>query len=557
MGRLLRMRSALLVVCLISTEAHAQSVGNAPAAPLADAASPPLTHGGPVSDERDQFRFGYSGYFRAPFRVGVGRKDTVRAEGDESKTTFHVPILPDDQYVNWQHTRHNERDWAEMFFSMGNSWVSGTLAIEAFNFTDAAWKEEDSQFGIAQGWVSLRPKLGWEGARLEVKLGSFSSRYGTAGRYDAGEYDTYLFGRTHAMGETVRLDLEQGEFELWFEQGLGGKRPNPKVSNRGRFTLLAHGHAGATWSDTLSLGLHALTSWTQHEMPSLGLDLPPDGTVMFDTAVPDGRLSVWGADLEWRGGAWGRLYAGYSRTQASYAFTVAPAIEVIHSLGGGEFSLGVVDQYLEAPLNPRDDRTMVQDCHAADVWNVADCGKGNGVIDTLLAQYELSVRDLSDAFSAHSLFGQTDLKAKFYGMLNRVSSETRVVPEYRSYRKLKYGVDLEFDPLPGLGVGLRADRVEPQDHFPEQAFSVLSPRVSFRSQFLSRETLTLQYSRYFYARRECASDRPLGCTQAPPSGTAPDGFGSAPGVNQDATTRGAAAARPDLSAIKLEASIWW
>jgi hypothetical protein len=510
-----------------------------------------------VTDESDTLRFSYSGYFRVPFRVGMGRKDSVRAEGDESKTTLHVPILPDDQYVNWQHTRHNERDWAETFFSVGNAWITGTVAIDAFNFTDAAWKEEDAQFGIAQGWLSFRPKISWEGAQLEAKLGSFSSRYGTAGRYDAGEYDTYLFGRTHAMGETVRLEVNRGDFGFWLEEGLGGKRPNPKVSNRGRFTLLAHGHAGVSWNDELKLGLHALTSWTQEEMHSLGLDTAPDGTIKFDTPVPDGRLSVWGGDLEWLGGSWGRLYAGFSHTQARYAFTVAPAIEAIHSLGGGEFSLGVVDQYLEAPLNPRNDVTKVQDCHAADVWNIADCGKGNGSINTLLGQYEVSLRDLTDALSTRSLFGRTDLKAKLYGMLNFVSSETRVVPSYRDYRKLKYGVDLEFDPLAQFGVGLRADRVEPQNHFREQSFSVLSPRIVFRSQFVSREALTLSYSHYFYAQRECAAGEPLRCTQAPPSGTAPDGFGSAPGVNQDATTRGAPSARPDLNAVKLEASMWW
>jgi hypothetical protein len=164
---------------------------------------------------------------------------------------------------------------------------------------------------------------------------------------------------------------------------------------------------------------------------------------------------------------------------------------------------------------------------------------------------------LTDALSTQSAFGQTDLKAKLYGMLNFVSSETRVVPAYRDYRKLKYGVDVQFDPLAEFGVGLRADHVQPQSHFREQSFSVLSPRLTFRSQFVSRETLTLQYSHYFYAQRECALGAPLACTQAPPSGTAPDGFGSAPGVNQDATTRGATAQRPDLNAVKLEASMWW
>ena len=518
---------------------------------------------GPEAGEDGELRFNYSGYLRAPMRVGLGAKDEVRAEGDEARTTFHVPVIPDDQYINWQHTRHNERDWAEMFFSVGNASVAATVGVSAFNFTDSAWKESDAQFGIALGWVTLTPELPWEGVELSAKLGSHWNRYGMAGRYDAGEYDTYLFGRTHALGETARLYFELGDVGFFVEEGIGVKRPNPAVTNRARFTVLAHGHAGVSFGESLSLGAHYLTSWAREESRDLGPDAPPAGTIVFNSPVPDGRLSVWGGELEWQAGPFGRLYAGFSQILARHAFTVAPAIEVLHAFGGGEFHLGVVDQYLEAPLSPRGDVTGIQDCHNDDVWNTPGCSRGNGTVNTLAWQYEASLRDVIDAVSgSSSLMGSTDLRTKLYGMINFVASDTTLVPSYSSYARLKFGADFELRPWQALGFGLRADRVQPHDEIPEQSFSVVSPRIVLRTALASQETVTLQYSRYLYAARECPAGSPLLCVQSPPAGTAPEGFGSAPGVNQDADTRGAPVTstgtqRPDLNVVKLEVSMWW
>jgi hypothetical protein len=237
---------------------------------------------------------------------------------------------------------------------------------------------------------------------------------------------------------------------------------------------------------------------------------------------------------------------------------VGSAIEVLHSLGGGAFSLGVVDQYLEAPLNPRNDITGVADCHAADVWNVAGCGRGNGTINTLLAQYEFSVRDMLDAIAnGGGFFGGSDLKLKGYGMLNLVKSDTTLEPRYSDYSKLKYGADLQFDIASGVSLGFRADRVQPHSEIPEQSFSILSPRLMLRTSFASHETIALQYSRYSYAARECLGADPLQCVQPAPSGTAPDGFGSTPGINQGAPVTSAGTQRPDLNTVKLEVSMWW
>ena len=42
---------------------------------------------------------------------------------------------------------------------------------------------------------------------LTWNIGSFPNRYGTAGKYDAGMYETYQFGRTHVSGETLTATL--------------------------------------------------------------------------------------------------------------------------------------------------------------------------------------------------------------------------------------------------------------------------------------------------------------------------------------------------------------
>ena len=51
-------------------------------------------------------------------------------------------------------------------------------------------------------WPEL---LGREDLHLSLIVGGFTNRYGAAGRYDAGKYETYLFGRTHVAGATVNV----------------------------------------------------------------------------------------------------------------------------------------------------------------------------------------------------------------------------------------------------------------------------------------------------------------------------------------------------------------
>jgi len=49
-------------------------------------------------------------------------------------------------------------------------------------------------------------------------VGSHWNRYGQAGKYDSGKYDTFVFGRTHVIGYKARGEIDIGDVTLWAEQ---------------------------------------------------------------------------------------------------------------------------------------------------------------------------------------------------------------------------------------------------------------------------------------------------------------------------------------------------
>jgi hypothetical protein len=148
-------------------------------------------------------------------------------------------------------------------------------------------------------------------------------------------------------------------------------------------------------------------------------------------------------------------------------------------------------------------------------------------------------------------WGQSwDLRLTLYGMFNHIESPDADVD---GTYKLKYGGDLFYSALPWLATAVRFDRVQPHSSLPEQSFSVLSPRLIFRGSWLTREQIYIQYSRYFYAQRDCPTGEIYYCVQPPVSPVLPDGWGAA---SLDGN-RGAPLNSPDLGVITIGANIWW
>jgi hypothetical protein len=524
----------------------------APAKP-APLATNTTVSGPAVVANDDSWKFEYHGYIRAPMRVGMGKRDKPLA--GQSGTTLHSPVIPDDQYLSWQSTPHNKTDWAELFLSLGNSWAKGTVSIQGYSFAQTTFSNPVTQLGISDGYVDLTPDLGYENVRLAWRVGAFSNKYGSAGKYDAGEYDTYMFGRTHAAGEALHLDYDIDESNsLYIEHGIGTHKPDPSQYNNARFTMLNHLHAGFNHTQAIQFSAHYLNSWTQEE----DRNIDPMGTSAQN--IPDGKLWVAGLDGRFDLSAFGYLYAAYSHVGLKDAISVGRAIDVIHASGGGEFGLGVVDNY----LGPSCINGGVHQYYP--VGNDGKCSMGTGGVDTVLAQYEFSYTNFVQQSSGGQKFwgdGQ-DAKLVLYGMYNKVKSDYAAND---GIHKLKFGADLSTQLLPWLTAGLRFDRLQPNSRVPEQSFAILSPRLVFKSKWNTHEAITIQYSRYMYNQRTCATPpvdatglptfAPGGdkCVQPPSSPVPPEGFGTTyPSLTNQ---RGAPTTRPDVNVFKIEATMWW
>jgi hypothetical protein len=464
----------------------------------------------------DEWRFSTHGYFRAPLRMGLGSRpacdagmmpNTIKGVGadidgdgqpdqfkvpcagpDQGTINFHSALVPDDQYLDWRYTRQWEKDWSEVFLNFGNNKIVGTVGFQAYNLTDAAFNNSSAQLGIAQAYVTITPDLKRKDVRLKWKVGAFWDKYGMAGKYDAGKYDTYLFGRTHLMGETLEGELDYKAVTFKLSHGLGAKLEQGSFGPG--FTFVNHLHGGVAWKQKIEGGLHMIHSMAA-DSRAVGAGLPGDGS-MF----------VFGPEIRFNGGLFGELYAGFSHVGASHVQAVGPGVEVIHSLGGGAVSgaNGLVDNYLGT-------------CGACVLNDV-----GMGAINTIELQYDYSFgalwRKLKDPNSPGFWGEGSDVRLSVFGMMNFVDSRD---PKQDGNVKLKYGMDVVYTPLPWFGVGMRGDVVQPQSknqgdiaggagpggrpwRGSEYSFGVLSPKAIVRTHFVSHEEVTIQYSHYFYGK---------------------------------------------------------
>ena len=130
--------------------------------------------------------------------------------------------MPDANYIDWRYTNSFVAPWTELNFHYGNDRVKATVQIASYNITDSGYRRLESNLGINEAFLSMTwPEFINENGRLTLIAGAYTNRYGAAGRYDAGRYETYLFGRTHGRG---RRDAgTTGTTSRSAEESFGGK----------------------------------------------------------------------------------------------------------------------------------------------------------------------------------------------------------------------------------------------------------------------------------------------------------------------------------------------
>jgi len=441
------------------------------------------------------FSLAFHGYLRLPLRVGIGSGSSFGPGVDNGAKLHSPPQIPDGSYTDWRYTNVSGGPWTELWLQYGNGTVAANVVLAAYDITDASYRDLLSQLGINQAFVSFElPRLFGARGGINWNVGAFSNRYGMAGQYDAGKYDTYLFGATHVGGETVSAFYRlTPELTLLVDHGIGAKLqvapqvpglaapylPYPGDVQQGS-TFLHHGHVGLRIGKTLTVAAHALTSWTD------------DGRLSDEQ---DGRITNVGVDAKLVASRYGDGYIGVSRIISDNPLRVAGAFEVLHSFEG---------------------------------WNLRDnyfgeAATGTGTIDTIYAQHVFSLERYKRGTA--DFWGQgSDIVLAGFAMYNRVRSDDSAFTGARG--KLKLGGQATWTPRRWFGADFRYDLVRPDTADKRQTFHVLSPSIILRTRYASNEQVTIGYSYYVNGDRVT------------------------PGYPHESLV-------PDKHLLRLSASMWW
>lgn len=504
--------SLLLLGSLVSMPLRAQeaadpSLGLAPGVPQADAlpGGTQPAFGQPSSGPQD-WRFDFHGFFTAPLRVGLNKREdtceraapgTCKPTADQGGLVFHSPPVVPDDLETFSHTGVVPTPYAQMNFTYGNNVVTGNVFILArVANVSTGFFDPSAQLGVNDVFLNFNmPNLG-KNMHFEVNLGQFSNRYGVMGEYDEGRYGTPLIARTNGAGENIIGRFKLGDITLFVEQGFQGqsdKAPTGMVSdgwngfadpNVGT-GYVSHVHAGVGYGGLATLGLHYLNAFSQDDRATGPLQ-------------PDGSINILGADLRLTLKKFGHLYVGGSMVDAENARSVGRIVEVLNTRGG----VGLKDNYF------------------------GEASNSTGKLTIFGAQYDLSLARLlrSDDFRGNG----PDIFVSLFGLGVNVKSDD---PTYGKIKKLKFGAEGTYSMLPWLAASVRYDNVRPDDVYDSYNFAVLSPRLIFRTGWQAHDQVTLQYSHWFNGKYT----------------TVRDGYPPKPDVT----------ITPDEDMVSLSASMWW
>lgn len=475
---------------------------------------------GVESQSKDDWRFHFHGYFSMPAWAGIGSRAADSPDGGESfeegDVTLHAPPVVPGEQGSFADTNILQRPWTQLNFSYGTSQVTATVVVAAKTASSAqGYFNPPDHIGIQDAFLTLNVD-DTDTSKIKVHAGAFSSRYGTMGEYDEGQYGVPIIGRVEGAGVvgSGRWALTD-ELHLLAEAGASGNIDKPVLgtipegwngfvdANIGS-TFAGHGHIGIAHQDLINVGLHALHSFASDDQAGV-------------QEQPDAKLTVLGADARLTMGPLGHLFFGMS-----------------HAMAKDIASLGGVLHYLDTAHGP----DLIRNYLGQE-------SDGNGSLTTFGLQYDFS---LASAMLAPEPFSGNapDLRLSLFGMFTVTQPDadiTRLPPVNRvgicSDSCVKYGGEVTYKPLSFLAVALRADQVDQYlgdgdggGIFGAESFTILSPRLIFSSDWNSQDQVTLQYSNYSYGERVAVRN---------------------PGYDPRDLTYTAA----DQHTISLHAAMWW
>lgn len=420
-------------------------------------------------------RFDFHGYVQPVLRAGIGQSE-YGEQGNKNTTVHGDPVVPGGAYGWFDHSNTVPTPWAQLNFSYGNQTVRGTVILGAWSAAQAdeaaGFFRWNAQMLFSHAYITYTPDV--EPVRFKIDFGVFPDRYGFMAKWHQGAYGTSLIADINGVGATAHLELPfEGDFTVITEAGFKGeldKAPigmpqdgsNEHSRSEEGSTFAGHGHLALEFLERYTLAFHFIHSWSQDDRGD-----PKDVMETGENESherKDGFLRIIGADLRIDAKRFGYLYLGASRVEGKHANSITDLVRVLNAGSGYE-------------LNER-------------YWGFSS--GGNGKLTLAGMQYTLSLGTLLRHPMEYWGVGP-DLSISLFGIFGRSESGSA---DMGDRNMLKYGCEATYSIAPYLAAALRFDHVMPDLAEFERSFAVISPKIILRSDWITRESITVQYAYY-------------------------------------------------------------
>lgn len=423
----------------------------------------------------DEWEFKFQGYASAALRLSSGARPDPT--DDQSSLTLHTdPRIP-DFYGGFGGTNATPGSWIDLHFQYGNKTVESHVTVTTWKPTRAAaYGDIRSQQWIDQAYLVFDLPVS-SSVAFNWTVGSFRNQYGGLGQYGAGQYNTVMIGQAEGVGENLYMEFTPStDYAIYLEHGFMGKfgKP-PKDSGPSPFdnsqhpsepsSWVHHAHAGFETRGAVPFlfGFHYLTNWSQDERDQL--DNP--ATYFTDERFrPDGRINVFGFDARMLNNHLGNAAIAVAHADARDA-------ELLEGLGffGAVNGEQLVKRY------------------------VGQIGGGNGNMWVVGGEYNFSLAKYLHHPEPYWGEGPDFIASVFSNMAFIESPDD---PLQDGQKMFKAGTELTYKFASWVGVSARYDHVIPNSKDKEETFDVISPKLLFKSNWITHEQVTLSYTRWFY-----------------------------------------------------------
>jgi hypothetical protein len=453
---------------------RALGLGLSPFAPQTPALPGGLTVPSGAPAPADEWTFNLRGFMSAAMRASAGGRDNPTV--DQSSVTLHTLPRIVDSYGMFSGTNAPQGSWVDLTFDYGNSVVGAHVKVTTWKPNGAVdWTAVGSQNFVDEAYLTYNVVPGGP-FKLKWTAGAFRNIYGGLGQYSVGQYNAAIVGMPFGLGETLTATYDLSDnYTLHFEHGVMGrlgKAPAgvvPTLENGGANPALPsswvnHVHAGlAVRGDVpLVIGLHYLRNWAQDERDQQD---DPRTYWINESNRPDPWMDVYGADLRIMDTWFGNFAVAASYANAHYA-ELLTGLNFFGSFTG--------EQMTKRFFGPRSGGT-------AQMWVAG-------------AEYSLGWARLlrhPEGFSGEA----PDLTTSVFADAASIASRD---PDFDGRRLYKFGAEVTYRFFPWLAVSGRADHVVPNSKDSLESFEVLSPKVIFKSAWITHEQITLAYTRWLY-----------------------------------------------------------